>query len=278
MITGVRSRVLAVSPSYSSPRVRASHFRICWQNAPVNPAQHAAGFPSTHWSVVLAAGCSSSPESQRALESLCAGYWPPVYAHLRRAGHNGDDASDLTQEFFARLLAASTLNNADAAQGRFRSYLLGALKHFLADERDRANAQKRGAGREILSLDATTGEESYAWEPVDNRTPDQIFDRRWALALMARALNRLEEECSLAGKAALFTRLKDFLTEGTTAATYPEVADALGMTEANVRMTVTRLRRRYGELIRAEVARTVGSPREVEDEMRYLLQVLRSGR
>jgi RNA polymerase sigma-70 factor (ECF subfamily) len=241
----------------------------------VNPAEHAAGFPSTHWSVVLAAGRSTSPESRRALESLCAAYWPPVYAHLRRAGRNGDDASDLTQEFFARLLAGDTLNHADAARGRFRSYLLGALKHFLADQHDRTSAQKRGGGRGIFSLDAIAGEDSYTWEPMNGRTPDQLYERRWALALMARVLKRLEEECSLAGKAVLFTRLKGFLTDGTTAATYPEVAAALDMTEANVRMTVTRLRRRYGELVRAEVARTVGSPEEVEDEMRHLLQVLR---
>jgi RNA polymerase sigma-70 factor (ECF subfamily) len=226
--------------------------------------------------VVIAAGRSTSTESRRALESLCAAYWPPVYAHLRRSGRNGEDASDLTQEFFARLLAGDTLNHADAARGRFRSYLLGALKHFLADQHDRTSAQKRGGGREIFSLDAITGEDSYAWEPADNRTPDQLFERRWALALMARVLKRLEEECSLAGKAALFARLKGFLTEGTTTTTYPEVAAAaLDMTEANVRMTVTRLRRRYGELVRAEVARTVSSPEEVEDEMRHLLQVLR---
>jgi RNA polymerase sigma factor (sigma-70 family) len=226
--------------------------------------------------VVLAAGRSTSPESSRALESLCATYWPPIYAFVRRAGHSPDDARDLTQEFFARLLGGATLNNADAARGRFRSYLLGALKYFLADQHDRATAQKRGAGREVFSLDTANGEDSYGWEPADNRAPDQLFERRWALALMARVLNRLEEECSLAGKAALFARLKGFLTEGISSITYPEAAGALGMTEANVRMTVTRLRRRYGELIRAEVAQTVDSDQEVEAEMRHLLQVLRS--
>jgi RNA polymerase sigma-70 factor (ECF subfamily) len=226
--------------------------------------------------VVLAAG-SSSAESAAALESLCRAYWPPIYAHIRRLGHDAEEARDLTQDFFARLLASRSLAAADPARGRFRSYLLGTLKHFLADANDHANARKRGGGLEILSLDALEGEASYAWEPADELTPEKLFERRWALTVMVRALQRLEEECRLSGKAPLFTALRGFLCESAPDKTYPEAATQLGLTEASVRVTVTRLRRRYAELVRAEVAETLGSHADLDDELRHLVRLLRGG-
>jgi RNA polymerase sigma-70 factor (ECF subfamily) len=234
----------------------------------------ANAFATTRWSVVLAAGASGT-ESLAALETLCRACWPPVYAYIRRLGKDADQSRDLTQAFFAHLLANRSFAAAHPERGRFRSYLLGALKHFLADVHDRADAQKRGGGREILSLDALAAEETYSWEPSDESTPERIFERRWALTLMARALQRLEEECRLSGKAHLFASLKGFLTEGAAAQAYPDTARELGLTEANVRMMVTRLRRRYGELVRAEVAETLGAHADLDDEMRHLLRLLR---
>lgn len=239
------------------------------------PPDGPAAFATTRWSVVLAAGGSSSnPDSAAALEILCRACWPPIYAFVRRAGHDAEDALDLTQGFFAHLLASGAIAHAVPDRGRFRSYLLGALKHFLADARDRARAEKRGGGREILSLDAAAGEESYAWEPVDARTPETLYERRWALNLLARALERLEEECRLSGKGRLFATLRGFLAEQSAARTYPEAATDLGLTEANVRMTVSRLRRRYGELLRAEVAETLGAGADPDDELRHMLERL----
>ena len=235
----------------------------------------AATFATTHWSAVLAAG-SSGAESLAALESLCRACWPPIYAYIRRLGHGAEDSRDLTQAFFAHLLASRSLAAAHPERGRFRSYLLGALKHFLADAHDRARAQKRGGDREILSLDALAAEETYSWEPADQLTPERLFERRWALTLMARALDRLEEECRLTGKAHIFATLRSFLSEGVGSKTYPEAAAELGLTEANVRMTATRLRRRYGELVRAEVVETLGTHADLDDELRHLLALLRA--
>lgn len=156
-------------------------------------------FVTTRWSVVLAAG-ESGAESLAALETLCQACWPPVYGYIRRLGKDPEESRDLTQAFFAHVLASGALAGARPERGRFRYYLLGALKHFLADAHDYALAWKRGGGREVVSLDALKSEESYGWEPADHRSPDQVFERRWALALMLRALNRLEEECRLSGK------------------------------------------------------------------------------
>lgn len=223
---------------------------------------------------MLAAG-GAAGESTAALETLCRAYWPPVYAYVRRSGQGAEDARDLTQSFFAHLLASRTLAAASPHRGRFRSYLLGTLKHFLADARDHARAQKRGGACEILSLDAVAAEDSYGWEPADETTPARLFERRWAFTVMTRALHRLEEESQLSGKAHVFERLKSFLSEGAATKNYPEAAAELGLTEANVRMIVTRLRRRYGELVRAEVVETLGSHGDLEDELRHLLALLR---
>lgn len=236
----------------------------------------AAGvFATTRWSVVLAAG-GSDTAGAAALETLCRACWPPIYAFIRRLGYPPEDARDLTQGFFTQILSRKSIAAARPARGRFRSYLLGALKHYLADVREASRAAKRGGDVQILPLETQGEEESYGWEPADEHTPERLFERRWALALLARALARLEEECRLTGKADLFATLRGFLSEGATATTYPEAAQALNLTEANARMTVARLRRRYGELIRAEVAETLGDHAELEDELRYLLSVLGS--
>jgi RNA polymerase sigma-70 factor (ECF subfamily) len=233
-------------------------------------------FATTHWSVVLAAGRdSSSPLARDALERLCRTYWPPVFAYVRRLGHGTEESRDLTQAFFEDLLTCRSFATASPGLGRFRSYLLGALKHFLADAHDHARAQKRGGNCEILSLDALGAEETYAWEPASDSTPERLFERRWALTLMARALDRLEEECRLTGKAHVFGILRGFLSDGVETKTYPDAASELSLTEANVRMTVSRLRRRYGELVQAEVAETLGTHAELEDELRHLQAVLR---
>jgi RNA polymerase sigma-70 factor (ECF subfamily) len=210
-----------------------------------------------------------------ALEALCHACWPPVYAYIRRLGKDPEESRDLTQSFLAHQLASGAVAGARPERGRFRNYLLGALRHFLADAHDYALAWKRGGGREVVSLDALKSEESYGWEPADHRSPDQVFERHWALALMLRALHRLEEECRLSGKEHLFRSLKGFLTEGATDQTYPEAAAELGVTEANARMLVSRLRRRYGGLVRAEVSETLDAQADVDDELRYLLRLLR---
>jgi DNA-directed RNA polymerase specialized sigma24 family protein len=232
-------------------------------------------FATTHWSLVADANAAESRARTRALEALCRIYWPPTYAAIRRAGHSPENACDLTQDFFAILLTAGFLPGADQSRGRFRTYLLGALKHFLADARDHALAKKRGGDRIILSIDALQAEQSYAWEPIDTLTPDRLFERRWALTVLARAMSRLEEECALSGKDHLFRVLKPFLSDSAGTASYPEAATALQQTEASLRMTVTRLRRRFAELIRVEVLETVHSAAEAEDELRHLLEILR---
>lgn len=239
----------------------------------MHPDHSAAAFATTRWSVVRAAGASGAGASA-ALETLCRGCWPPIYAYVRRLGHGPEEARDLVQGFFAQLLARGSLAAAEPERGRFRSFLLGALKHYLADVHASATAAKRGGGVDILPLDTATGEDSYTWEPADGLTPELLFERRWALNLLARALERLEEESRLTGKAHLFATLKGFLSEGTTMTTYPEAARVLSLTEANVRMTVTRLRRRYGELVRAEVTDTLGSHADLEDELRHLRTLL----
>jgi DNA-directed RNA polymerase specialized sigma24 family protein len=239
------------------------------------PAAPSPVFATTHWSLIADAHATETHARARALEALCRIYWPPAYAAIRRAGHSPENACDLTQDFFATLLARGFLPGADPSRGHFRGYLLGALKHFLADARDRESAQKRGGDRIILSIDALQAEESYAWEPIDTLTPDRLFDRRWALTVIARATSRLQEECTLSGKDHLFSVLKPFLNDSTNTPGYPQAAAALQQTEASVRMTVTRLRRRFAELIRAEVTETVHSPAEAEDELRSLLQILR---
>jgi len=247
-------------------------------NRPSNDAEPAAKvcgwFATTHWSVVLAAGQTSGAQAFAALEQLCRTYWYPLYAYVRRRGYGHEDAQDLTQGFLLQLLAHQSLARVDRNKGRFRSFLLGGLYYFLADQRDRANAQKRGGGHSILSLDAQAAEQRYRLEPVEDRSPDKLFERSWAMALLDSVLARLEGEFREAGKAELFERLRVCLLAGTDPQTYAEAAAEAGMTGEAVRKAVYRLRRRYYELFREEIARTVADASEVEEEMRYLCDVI----
>ena len=233
----------------------------------------AAQFAETHWSLVLAAR-TTSPEAAAALAGLCQAYWYPLYAFVRRQGHSPHDAQDLTQEFFARLLAKNYLADVDRAKGRFRSFLLAAMKNFLANEWDRARAQKRGGGDTVLSLDATAAESRYALEPADHASADKLYDRRWALTLLDRAIGRLRDEFARDDKAALFDELKFALTGDKADASHATVAARLGMTEGAVKVAAHRLRKRYRELLRAEIAETVATPAEVEEELRQLCAAL----
>jgi RNA polymerase sigma-70 factor (ECF subfamily) len=230
-------------------------------------------FATTHWSVVLAAGQQESPQAGEALEKLCQAYWYPLYVYVRRRGHGPEDAQDLTQEFFARFLQKNSVAAADPAKGRFRSYLLGALKHFLADERDRAQAKKRGGGQTMLSWEQDRAEARYRQEPTDDLSPDKVFDRRWALTVLQQATARLRQEYQAVGQLGLFEGLKTFVTASGAAPSYLQAAARLGLTESAVRSAIYRLRRRYHALIREEVAQTVGDPLQLEEEIRHLMSV-----
>jgi RNA polymerase sigma factor (sigma-70 family) len=231
-------------------------------------------FATTHWSVVLAAGQGNSPPAQRALETLCRGYWYPIYVYVRRKGHGPDEAQDLTQEFFTQLIAKEHLRLADREKGKFRTFLLAMLDYFLAREWSRAHRQKRGGQSLFISLDEQTPEERYRLELADTDTPEKKFLRQWALTVLEQAMNALEHECRENGKSALFSQTKELLSSERDGATYAEIARRLNMGEGATRMAVHRLRRRYGELLRNEIAQTVNGLEEVEEEMRFLLSAV----
>jgi RNA polymerase sigma-70 factor (ECF subfamily) len=233
-----------------------------------------AAFVTTHWSVVLTAGRSDTTRARDALARLCQTYWHPLYAYVRRLGNSPHDAQDLTQEFFARLLEKNYLAAADESRGRFRSFLLAALKHFLANEWDKASAQKRGGGQIPIPIDIGTAETSCGFEPADHTTAEKIYERRWALTLLAQVLRRLREEHVRDDKEKLFEQLKCTLTEASRTVAYAEIARRLDTTEGAVKVAVHRLRQRYREVLRAEIADTVASPGEVEDELRNLFAAL----
>jgi RNA polymerase sigma factor (sigma-70 family) len=226
--------------------------------------------------VVLTAGRGSSPQAGRALEELCRTYWYPLYAYVRRRGHSPHEAEDLTQEFFARLLAKNYLADVDREKGKFRSFLLASLKHFLANEWDRAQAAKRGGGQPHLSLDAQTAETRYQAEPADDLTPEKLLERQWALALLDQVLARLQAEFVADSKEKQFDELKLWLTEGKGATSYAVVAARLGTTEGAAKVAVHRLRRRYRELLRDEISHTVTTPAEIEEEIRHLFAAFAS--
>jgi RNA polymerase sigma-70 factor (ECF subfamily) len=238
------------------------------------PSRSNAWFVTTHWSVVLSAGRSDSTRARQALEGLCQTYWYPLYGYVRRRGYPPHDAQDLTQGFFACLLERQSLANADPNKGRFRSFLLGAINHFLATERAKIQTQKRGGGREILSLDLAEAERRFDLEPADNATPDKAFDKAWATALLDKVLGQLEEEFRREQKIHLFDALKQTLAGPREAQPYVALASRLNMTEGAIRTAVHRLRKRYRQLLEAEIAHTVASAEEVRDELRYLLQVV----
>ncbi len=224
--------------------------------------------------MVLDAGRGSSPLSRRALSTLCEPYWFPLYAYLRRRGSDAHEAEDHTQAFFTRLLEKQDVRLADPARGKFRSFLLASLNHFLANERDHRRAQKRGGGQALLSLDFEHGENQYGLEPADELTPEKLFDRSWALTVLDQTMARLQEESAGADQQNVFDRLKVYLTEKKGAVGYREVGGELGMTEGAVKVAVHRLRGRYRELLREEIGRTVATEDEVEEEMRDLLAAL----
>jgi len=231
-------------------------------------------FATTHWSIVVAAGAEESSQRCHALETLCRTYWYPLYAYVRRRGATAEDARDLTQAFFARLLEKGTLRAADPERGRFRSFLLGSLNHFLANEWRRSQAKKRGGGRAAIPLDIHSGETRYALEPSHDLTPEKIFERRWALTVLERALAALRDEAIRAGKQDLFEHLKAYLVGETSAIPYREIGDAVGMTAGAVKTAAHRLRRQCRELIREEVAQTVADPEQVDDELRHLFTAI----
>lgn len=234
----------------------------------------AAWFVTTHWSVVLDAKGGDSERASEALERLCQIYWRPIYAFIRRNGHSPADAQDLTQEFFSRLLAKQYLRHLRDQRGKFRSFLLTFVKHFLSDERDRASAQKRGGGQPALSLDDPAGEDSFLAGAGSQLGPDQLFERRWAQTVLDQAVHRLRDEYVVSGKGALFERLKDIQPGKYGPVSYAELGAEIGMSETAIKSAVHRLRRRHQEILREEIAGTVTRPEEVDDEIRYLITLL----
>lgn len=232
-------------------------------------------FRTTHWSVVLLAGQQDTPQSAAALEKLCRDYWYPLYAYVRRRGFDGEQARDLTQAFFAHLIEKNVVGMADADRGRFRTFLLCSMNNFIAKEWEREHRLKRGGGREIVSLDAGPAEERYKLEPVDTLTPEMIYERRWGETLLQLVLHRLRAEYETGALGRRFDDVQSFIVEERGAVPFAAVAARLGMSEAGFKSVVHRLRKRYRELVREEIANTVSSPTEVETELRHLLEALR---
>jgi RNA polymerase sigma factor (sigma-70 family) len=233
-----------------------------------------AVFATTHWSVVLEAGQEDSPKGSEALANLCRAYWYPLYAYVRRKGYAAPDAEDLTQEFFARLLARNYLSAADRRKGKFRSFLLGALEHFLAREWRRAHAEKRGGGQSAFSLEEMDAEKRYLLEPMHELTPERLFDRRWATTLLEAAMSELRREYQARNQAELFGSLESALLGDGATISYAEIGHSLQMNEGAVKVAVHRLRKRYRELLQAEIANTVASPEDAEEEMQHLFRAL----
>jgi RNA polymerase sigma-70 factor (ECF subfamily) len=228
-------------------------------------------FATTHWTVVLAAGQGRTVQADTALEELCRTYWYPLYAYVRRRGHTHEDAEDLTQGFFARFLERNYLEGLTSEKGKFRAFLLASLKHFMANEWNRAHAQKRGGETPALSLDWQSADSRYQINVPDDLSPDKIYDREWALALLERVITRLRDECTASDQARLFDSLKPFLTMDKAAVPYAQAAAELNLAEGAVRVAVHRLRKRYRGLLRDEITQTLADPAQVEEEMRTLL-------
>lgn len=239
--------------------------------------QHSAAagdiFATTHWTVVLAAGEQHTEQSDRALATLCQMYWHPLYTYVRRRGHSPHDAEDLTQEFFARLLARKDVATVSPERGKFRAYLLAAINHFLSDEWDKARAQKRGGGK-VIHLDTAVAESLYAQGHADNLEPERLYDQRWAITVLEAVYRQLRREFDRDGKAAVFEALRFSLMGERSAVPYADLAKKLNMSESAVKVAVHRLRQRYRQVLREMVAGTVLSPDEVDEEMRYLLRAV----
>ncbi|MCC7373743.1 MAG: sigma-70 family RNA polymerase sigma factor [Verrucomicrobiales bacterium] len=239
-----------------------------------NGFQAGAVFATTHWSVVLLAGEGDSPEAASALARLCQSYWYPVYSFFRREGRSAEEAEDLTQSFFAKVIHNGQLARVHPERGRFRSFLLASARNFLRNDWNHARRLKRGGGAEIVSIDGLVAEEWYRLEPADDASPEKAFDRRWAEALIEQVVSRLRAECVAAGQSARFEVLRDFMLGDLGGASYAEAAAKLGLTESAVTSAIHRLRGRFREMVRQEVANTVGHPGDVEAEMQDLLAVL----
>ncbi|HWB04064.1 MAG TPA: RNA polymerase subunit sigma-24 [Verrucomicrobiales bacterium] len=237
-------------------------------------AEFPQDFHTTHWSIVTQAADTASPGSLAALEKLCRAYWFPLYAYVRRRGHEVEEARDLTQGFFAVLLEKNYVADADTNRGRFRTFLLSALGHYLANEWNRAHAKKRGGGTARFSMDALNAEERYRLEPADAASPERFYDRRWAEAVLATVLAQLRREFEDTGRGQRFDDLKAHLLGDAGALPYEELAARMGIGLNGVRSVVHRLRKRFATLTRNEIAQTVTSPEEVEDEIRHLFQSL----
>lgn len=233
-------------------------------------------FRTTHWSLILLAGRSGESQANHALECLCRAYWPPLYAYVRRQGYTSHDAQDLTQEFFARLLEKEFLKLADPERGRFRSFLLKSLKHFLVNNWVRGQARKRGGGQPIFSLDEEAAERAYLMQPEDQFAPEILYDKRWAMTLLERAMDRLGADYSAAGKGELFHRLKPLLLTEGSADAYRQLADPLGLSEGAAKVALHRLRQRFRESVRTEIAHTVATSEDVDEELRCLMAALTS--
>ncbi len=233
-------------------------------------------FGATHWSLVLKAGGSTSPGTRSALEQLCRTYWPPLYSFIRRSGYTSADAQDLTQGFILQLLQRNSLANVEPGKGRFRSFLLASLKHYLSNECDRARAQKRGGGLTPISIDEQDAEGRYRLEPADPMTPDKLYERRWALTVLDQAIARLQNEYDASGRGAIFEQLKGELTSSAQRSPHAEIGQNLDMTPGAVKVAAHRLRQRFGEVLRAEIAETVARPEDIEVEIQCLFEALSS--
>jgi RNA polymerase sigma factor (sigma-70 family) len=241
------------------------------------PEQRGPVFVTTQWSIVVSAADSGAPDAPAALEKLCRTYWYPLYAFVRRRGHSPDDAQDLTQAFFARLLQHHWLGDADRARGRFRTFLLTTMSRFLSDEWDKERAQKRGGGLRPAPLELDTAETRYGYEPATNLTPEKCYERRWALTLLETVLSRLQAEYEAEGKGDLFAKLNPSLAGPRETQPYAELAAGFGMSEGAVKVAVHRLRRRYRELLRGEIAETLVETEDIDGELRHLFSVLAEG-
>jgi RNA polymerase sigma-70 factor (ECF subfamily) len=236
--------------------------------------RHPARFRTTRWSVIQAAAGEDSAAARDALATLCESYWYPVYAFVRRWGGNADEARDLTQAFFARLLEKRDIGSADPARGRFRGFLLGSVRHFLSNERDRARALKRGGGQLPLSIDQTDAEGRYAIEPVETATPETLFMRQWALTVVEASMRRLADEYAAQGKKVLFDRLRPALSGAETGTPRQQLAAELGMSETALNVVLHRMRRRFRHKLKEEVAQTLADPEDTEDELGRLMAAL----
>lgn len=233
-----------------------------------------SAFITTRWSLVVTAGQPDASEARSALTRLCQTYWYPLYVYVRRRGHSPDDARDLTQDFFTELLAKNWVADADQTKGRFRSFLLGTMNHFLSDAWDKTRAQKRGGGMHLIPLQLDTAETRFGHERADGTTPEKSFERRWAMTLLDEVLDQLRTSYALEGKADLFAVLTPCLVGDHTLQPYAKLAQTLGTTAGTVKSAVHRLRQNYRQKLREEIAHTVSTPQDVDEEMRYLFSIL----